>query len=102
MSGSSEFPDTGPSQFLVKMQAVAVRLFRAFPRLRAKAATAGQMADFVTWQERVFGHRLEMYGRRGAVGTGPTTIRPEPTAFRIGVRRRARLRNQLVADPTRA
>jgi hypothetical protein len=46
------------------LQGIAARLFRASPRLSAKAANAGQIAEFVEWQERVFGHQLPYFGHQ--------------------------------------
>lgn len=54
---SSAFPDPGPSAITVNLQAIVARLFRASATLSRKAATAGQIADFVRWQQRVFGRQ---------------------------------------------
>lgn len=48
----------------VKLLAIAARLFRASATLRAKTIDAGQVADFVEWQRRVFGHQPIAFGRR--------------------------------------
>jgi hypothetical protein len=63
-SGSSAFPDAAPSPATLAMQAVAARLFRASPTLRVKAMNAGQIADFIDWQQRVWGSRPSVVGRR--------------------------------------
>lgn len=59
------FPDALPLPFHRRMQAVAAaRLFWRSPTLRQKATAAGQVAEYVAWQERVFGRRLDLYSRR--------------------------------------
>ncbi len=44
--------------------AIAARLFRASSTLRTKTVNAGQIADFIDWQQRVFGHQPAVFGRR--------------------------------------
>ncbi|WP_280829966.1 hypothetical protein [Mycobacterium sp. OTB74] len=61
---SSAFPSAAASAFSVNAQAIAVHLFRASSVLRHKASNAGQIADYVNWQQRVFGHQLTVFGRR--------------------------------------
>ncbi len=61
---SSAFPDAQPSNIWVKLHPIAARLFRASSTLRHKTANVGDMADFVDWQERVFGDQLPFFGRR--------------------------------------
>jgi hypothetical protein len=61
---SSAFPDAGPSAVTVTLQAAAARLFRASSMLRTKTINAGQVADFIDWQQRVFGCRPTVLGRR--------------------------------------
>jgi hypothetical protein len=61
---SSAFPGAQPQRFRVKLHACAARLFRAFPTLRRKTMQAGDIADFVDWQQRVFGVRPMIFGRR--------------------------------------
>jgi hypothetical protein len=47
-----------------KLHAIAARLFRASSALRTKAANAGQIAEYVDWQQRVFGHQLTFFGHQ--------------------------------------
>ena len=61
---SSEFPDAQPSNIWVKLHPSAARLFRASSTLRYKTANVGDMADFVDWQQRVFGDQPTFFGRR--------------------------------------
>ena len=58
------FRDAAPPAATVKLQALAARLFRASPALRVKAMNAGQVADYIDWQERVWGRRPNVVGRR--------------------------------------
>lgn len=46
------------------LSAGAARLFRMSTWLAAKAANGGQLAAFVVWQRRVFGHPLELCSSR--------------------------------------
>jgi len=59
---SSAFPDTQPSNIWVKLQPSAARLFRASSTLRTKTINVGQIADFVEWQQRVFGYQPTVFG----------------------------------------
>jgi hypothetical protein len=61
---SSAFPGAGPRAIRVRLQAIAARLFRASSTIRRKTINAGQIADFIDWQQRVFGHRPTVLGRR--------------------------------------
>ncbi len=61
---SSAFPDATQSNFWIKLQPSVARLFGASSTLRTKTVNAGQMADFVDWQQRVFGGRPTVFGRR--------------------------------------
>jgi hypothetical protein len=61
---SSPFPDASPPPLTAAMQAIAARLFRASVTLRTKTINAGQVADFIDWQQRVFGHQPTIFGRR--------------------------------------
>lgn len=61
---SSAFPDAGPSAVTVALQAVAARLFRVSSVLRTKTINAGQVADFIDWQQRVFGCQPTVCRRR--------------------------------------
>lgn len=61
---SSAFPDAGPSAITVTLQAFAARLFRASPTLRTKTVNAGQVADYIGWQQGAFGCRPTVFGRR--------------------------------------
>ena len=61
---SSPFPDAGPSAITVTLQGLAARLFRASSILRSKAINAGQVADFIDWQQRVFGGQPTVVRRR--------------------------------------
>lgn len=63
-SAKSAFRDAGPSALTVKMQAIAARLFRVSSTLRTKTINAGQVADFIDWQQRNFGNRPTVLGRR--------------------------------------
>jgi hypothetical protein len=47
-----------------KLHIIASRLFRASSRLRTKTMNAGEIADFVDWQLRVFGDCPTFVGRR--------------------------------------
>jgi hypothetical protein len=64
IKAKSAFRDAGPSTVTVTLQAIAARLFRLSPTLRTKTINAGQVADFIDWQERVFGKRPTVLGRR--------------------------------------
>jgi len=61
---SSAFPDAAPPAATILLQGIAARLFRVSSTLRAKTINAGQVADFIDWQERVFGCRPTVFGRR--------------------------------------
>jgi hypothetical protein len=61
---SSAFPDASLPAISVKLGAIAARLFRASWTLRTCATFAGQVADFVDWQQGVFGHLPMVFGRR--------------------------------------
>lgn len=50
------------SPITYRLHVIAARLFRASSTLRTKAANAGQIAEYVDWQQRVFGHQLTFYG----------------------------------------
>jgi hypothetical protein len=63
-SRRSAFPDAAPSAVTLKMQAAAARLFRASATLRVKAKHAGQIADYVEWQQRLWNGRPSVLGRR--------------------------------------
>lgn len=63
-STPSAFTDGAPSPTTLKLQTVAARLFRASATLRVKAMNAGQIADFIDWQERVWGVPPSVVGRR--------------------------------------
>ena len=58
------FPDAAPPAATLMVQAAAARLFRLSATLRAKAINAGQIADFIDWQERVWGARPSVMSRR--------------------------------------
>jgi hypothetical protein len=61
---SSDFPAAGLSGPWVKLHAPVARLFRASSTLRHKTANAGDIADFIDWQQRVFGDQPAFFGRR--------------------------------------
>jgi hypothetical protein len=61
---SSAFPDAAPSAITVALQGIAARMFRASSTLRTKTINAGQIADFIDWQHRVFAHQPTVLGRR--------------------------------------
>lgn len=61
---SSAFPAAGFSGPWVKLQPSVARLFRASATLRYKVMTGGDIADFIDWQQRVFGDQLPFFGRR--------------------------------------
>ena len=61
---SSAFPDTAPSAITIAFQAIAARLFQASSTLRTKTINAGQVADFIDWQQRVFGYQPTVFRRR--------------------------------------
>jgi hypothetical protein len=61
---SSAFPIAHISPVTYKLHEIAARLFRKSSTLRIKAANAGQIAEFVAWQERVFGHQLPFFGHQ--------------------------------------
>lgn len=61
---SSAFPDAGHASIWVKLHPSAARLFRASSTLRYKTQTVGDIADFVEWQQRVFGCQPAFFGRR--------------------------------------
>jgi hypothetical protein len=63
----SEFRDVSGSSTTVALQAMAAHLFRASSTLRTKFMNAGQVADFVQWQQRVFGYQLTIFARREAL-----------------------------------
>lgn len=58
------FPDAAPSATTLKMQAAAARLFQASSTLRGKAINAGQIADYLEWQQRLWNGRPSVLGRR--------------------------------------
>jgi hypothetical protein len=64
MRTSSPFPDVGRRPIAFSMFAVAARLFRASSTLRREAITTGNIADFIDWQQRVFGHQPTFFERR--------------------------------------
>jgi hypothetical protein len=47
-----------------RLHSIAARLFRASSTLRTKSINAGQIADFISWQQNVFGRRPTVFGRR--------------------------------------
>lgn len=61
---SSAFPDGFRYNVWVKLNVPAARLFRASSTLRTKTINAGQIADFIDWQQRVFGSQPTVLGRR--------------------------------------
>jgi hypothetical protein len=62
---SSPFPEAGSTPAITfKLQEIAAHLFRASSTLRHKSANAGQIGDYITWQQRVFGRQLTISGRR--------------------------------------
>jgi hypothetical protein len=61
---SSAFPIAHISATTYKLHAIAARLFRASPMLSTKTANAGQIADFVNWQRRVFGYQPTFFGHQ--------------------------------------
>lgn len=66
---SSDVPPAFPeaarqSAILNTAQTIAARLFRASSTLRTKTINAGQVADFIDWQQRVFGCQPTVFGRR--------------------------------------
>jgi hypothetical protein len=46
------------------IQAVAARVFRTSATLRSKMINAGQVADYIDWQQRVWGEQPRIVGRR--------------------------------------
>lgn len=64
---STAFPDASETNLWLKLQPSIARLFASFSPLRTKTINAGQMADFVDWQQRVFGVRPTVFGRREAL-----------------------------------
>jgi hypothetical protein len=63
-SRRSAFPDAAPSAATLKMQAAAARLFQASATLRSKAINAGQIADYLDWQQPLWNGRPNILGRR--------------------------------------
>lgn len=63
-SVTSTFPDAGPPRITLALQAIAAHLFRISSTSRTKAINAGQVADFIDWQQRVFGHQPTIFSRR--------------------------------------
>jgi hypothetical protein len=63
-SRRSAFPDAAPSAATLKMQAAAARLFQASATLRSKAINAGQIADYLDWQQTLWDGRPNILGRR--------------------------------------
>jgi hypothetical protein len=62
---SSAFPAaTRHSAVTVKLGAIATRMFQASSRLRKMAIQAAEVADFIDWQQRVFGCQPTVFGRR--------------------------------------
>lgn len=61
---SSPFPDAGPPPVTLALQALAARLFRASSAIRTKGVNAGQVADYIGWQQDRFGYPPPIFGRR--------------------------------------
>jgi hypothetical protein len=64
MRTSTAFPDVDRRPIMFSLYALAARLFRASSILRRGAITTGDIADFIDWQQRVFGHKPTMFERR--------------------------------------
>lgn len=60
----AEFTKVSSSRFFTILQVLFAWLFRSSKTMRAKFTIVGQMADYVRWQEHVFGRRLDLYGNR--------------------------------------
>lgn len=61
---SCGYPGVTSANIWTSLHAPAARLFRVSSALRHKAANAGEIANFIDWQQRVFGDRLAFFGRR--------------------------------------
>jgi hypothetical protein len=68
-STRAAFRDGAPSSATLAAQAIAARAFRASAMLRTKAVNAGQVADFVAWQEQVWGMQPPLFRRRERLWT---------------------------------
>jgi hypothetical protein len=67
---SREFPTALLSPTPYKLHAIAARLSRASSTLRTKTINAGQIADFISWQQRVFGTGQPFSGSTKICGNG--------------------------------
>jgi hypothetical protein len=95
---SSAFPDASHSNFWIKLTPSVARLFGAFSTLRTKTINAGQIADFVDWQLRVFGARPTVFGRRETLWERlAQRLDPNRPLVVLEFGRRLRLCDQLVA-----
>jgi len=61
---SSAFRDASQSNFWIKLTPSVARLFGASSTLRTKTLNAAQIADFVDWQQRVFGCQPTIFRKR--------------------------------------
>jgi hypothetical protein len=61
---STAFPRAAISPTTYKLHEIAARLFRGSATLRTKASNAGQIAEYVAWQQRVFGHLPTFFGHQ--------------------------------------
>jgi hypothetical protein len=61
---STAFPRAAISPTTYKLHEIAARLFRGSSTLRTKASNAGQIAEYVAWQQRVFGQLPTFFGHQ--------------------------------------
>jgi hypothetical protein len=60
----SEFPAAVPSRAVLAAHAAAARVFQASEVARSKAVNAGQIAEYVGWQQRTWDRCPRILGRR--------------------------------------
>ena len=62
---SSEFPEPGISATWIRLlRTMTLHVFRASATLRTLTIYAVEVADFINWQQGVFGHQPTVFGRR--------------------------------------
>ena len=61
---SSAFPDASQDKYLDQAASERCAPVRSFLDASLQDHNAGQIADFVDWQQRVFGNQTTVFGRR--------------------------------------